>query len=54
VALHKITEKLISELSDGSRLYKDLESLRKRAYKLNSLVDNLEIENFCLPKNFNN
>ncbi len=51
VALHKITEKLISDLSDKNNLYKDLESFKKRAYKLNSLVDSLEIENFCLiPK----
>ncbi|AEE14694.1 hypothetical protein Thena_1067 [Thermodesulfobium narugense DSM 14796] len=52
VALHKITEKLISELPNEKILYKDLEKLKKRAFKLNSLVDNLEIESFCMvPKN---
>lgn len=50
-ALHKITEKLMSELSDKNILHKDLANLRKRAYKLNNLVDSLEIENFCIiPK----
>lgn len=49
VALHKITEKLINELRDENILYKDFENLKKRAYKLNNLVDSLEIEKLCLP-----
>lgn len=50
-ALHKITEKLMSELNDKSILHKDLTNLRKRAYRLNNLVDILEIENLCvIPK----
>jgi diguanylate cyclase (GGDEF)-like protein/PAS domain S-box-containing protein len=49
IALHKITEKLINELRDENILYKNFENLKKRAYKLNNLVDSLEIENLFLP-----